>query len=227
MTNKNIRQKKYLREWESSTDVDYSEDRDIQYVNSEIDRMKKSLGLDDATGNQAFQIYKAAKDKNLIRGRSIDKILCASMYIAIRQLGKSRSVDELADVSVVNKNEIVKIYRYLSNELGLPIEIVNPETYLDRYMKKVNSIRHNDNVEIFDDKVKQRAKDIIEVARGAKLESGKSPTGFAAASLYLAGKQLGYKKVRQSDLANIGEVSELTIRKRYQEMEEVWEKTSE
>ena len=64
--------------------------------------------------------------------------------------------------------------------------------------------------------VQQKAKEVINVSTEAGLLSGKSPTGFAAAAIYAA-SLLCDEKVTQRTAADAANVTEVTIRNRYQE----------
>ena len=63
----------------------------------------------------------------------------------------------------------------------------------------------------------RRARELLERARKAGLLSGKSPVGLAAAAVYAAGTLTG-EDVTQAEVAAVTDMSEVTIRNRYQEL---------
>ena len=217
------RQTQHLEEWKETPQFsDSGENRDIKYVESEIERFTKSLSLDNQTRDFAFQIYKSAKNANIVRGHRIDDIVGAAIYMSCREQDVPYVIEDISEKSSSNKDSIGKTYRYLAKELGLGFEPKNPKSFIDKYVRDVNSIRVSENNEVLGDDVNNRSKEILDLAEEKKLISGKSPSGLAAASIYLAAKQLGYKKVRQVDLVNIADVSELTVRERYKEQQKAW-----
>jgi len=60
----------------------------------------------------------------------------------------------------------------------------------------------------------RRAREIILMAREARISAGKDPMGLAASALYVACTLTGEDKT-QKDVAEAGGVTEVTIRNRY------------
>lgn len=72
------------------------------------------------------------------------------------------------------------------------------------------------------EKVKTKAMEIIDVTAKKGLLSGKSPTAYAAAAIY-ASALLCNEKRTQREVAEVAQVTEVTIRNRYQEQIEAME----
>jgi transcription initiation factor TFIIB len=68
-------------------------------------------------------------------------------------------------------------------------------------------------------KVEEIAHKILTRARELKLTSGRGPTGIAAAASYIASVLTGERKT-QREIAEIAQVTEVTIRNRYKELVE-------
>jgi len=195
-----------LRKWQERIRTKDAGERNLQFALSEIDRMASSLGLPRAVRETASVIYRQALKKDLIRGRSIEGVATASLYAACRQEKIPRSIEELQTVARVKRKEIGRTYRYISNELGLQMEPVDPKQYVPRFCSKLD----------LDERVENKAKEIIDITVDAGLLSGKSPTGFAAAAIYAASVLCNDKRT-QSQVAEVADVTEVTIRNRYQE----------
>ncbi len=60
------------------------------------------------------------------------------------------------------------------------------------------------------------ANEIIDTSAEQGMLSGKSPTGYAAAAIYAASLLCNEKKT-QNEVASVAQVTEVTIRNRYQE----------
>lgn len=200
---------KRLRRWQKRIRTANSEERNLQFALSEIDRMASALGLPDRLRETSAVIYRQALDKDLIRGRSIEGVASASIYAACRQEKIPRSLEEIAGAARVDKKEIGRTYRYVQEEIGLKIEPVDPKEYVSRFCSRLD----------LNEEAQRKAKEIIEETASDGLLSGKSPTGFAAAAIYAASLLCNDRKT-QKEISEVADVTEVTIRNRYQEQME-------
>ena len=195
-----------LRTWQKRIRTKDSSERNLQFALSEIDRMASALGVPRPDREVACVIYRRALSADLIRGRSIEAVASSALYAACRKDGIPRSLNEMATVSRVDRQEIGRSYRYVSNELGLELVPVDPAKYVPRF---------GSELDISPD-VEAKAIEIIQVATKQGLLSGKSPTGFAAAAIYAA-SLLCNEQLTQRNVADVAKVTEVTIRNRYRE----------
>ena len=200
------RQMRRLRKWQERIRTKDAGERNLQFALSEIDRMASGLGIPRNVREVASMIYRQALNQDLIRGRSIEGVATACLYAACRVEGIPRSLEELETVSRVNRKEIGRTYRYVSQELGLEMEPVDPKKYVPRFCSELE----------LSESVNTKANMIIDISTEAGLLSGKSPTGFAAAAIYAASLLCNEKRT-QREVAEVANVTEVTIRNRYQE----------
>jgi transcription initiation factor TFIIB len=204
----NQRQKmQRLRTWNERFRTRDSKERNLKQALGEIDRMASALGLPKTVRETASVIYRRALEENLLPGRSIEGVATASLYAAARQANTPRSLDEMTAVSRVDKMELTRTYRYVVRELNLEIKPADPESYLPRFVS---------DLELSDD-TERRARELIVSARDQGILSGKSPVGLAAAAVYAAAL-LTNEKVTQSEVSEVANISEVTIRNRYKEL---------
>jgi transcription initiation factor TFIIB len=195
-----------LRKWQERIRTKDAGERNLQFALSEIDRMASALGVPRSVREVASVIYRRALNEDLIRGRSIEGVATSALYAACRQEGIPRSLDEVAEVSRVPQKEIGRTYRYISQELGLELKPVDPKQLVPRFASALG----------LSEEVQAKATEIIDVSAEQGLLSGKSPTGFAAAAIYAASLLCNEKKT-QREVADVAQVTEVTIRNRYQE----------
>jgi transcription initiation factor TFIIB len=195
-----------LRKWQERIRTKDAGERNLQFALSEVDRMASALGVPRAVREVASVIYRRALSEDLIRGRSIEGVSTAALYAACRQEGIPRSLEEIAEVSRVERKEIGRTYRYISQELGLEMRPVDPKKYVPRFCSQLD----------LSEEVQAKSKEIIDTTADKGLLSGKSPTGFAAAAIYAASLLCNQKKT-QREVADVAQVTEVTIRNRYQE----------
>jgi len=145
----------------------------------------------------------------LIRGRSIQGVTAAAVYLACRQCKLARTLEEIAQASNVNKKEVGRSYRFLIRELDYFVPPVRPSQYITKFSNQLT----------MQGKVEEIAHKILTTAKALKLTSGRGPTGIAAAASYIASVLTGERKT-QREIAEIAQVTEVTIRNRYKELVE-------
>jgi len=195
-----------LRKWQERIRTKDAGERNLQFALSEVDRMASAMGVPRAVREVASVMYRQALNEDLIRGRSIEGVSTAALYAACRKEGIPRSLEEIAEVSRVERKEIGRTYRYISQELGLEMRPVDPKKYVPRFSSQLD----------LSEEVQAKAKEIIDTTAEQGLLSGKSPTGFAAAAIYAASLLCNQNKT-QREVADVAQVTEVTIRNRYQE----------
>jgi len=201
-----------LRTWNERFRTRDSKERNLKQALGEIDRMASALGLPENVRETASVIYRRALGDDLLPGRSIEGVATSALYAAARQAGTPRSLDEIATVSRVEKDEIARTYRYVVRELGLEIQPADPEQYVPRFASDLD----------LSDESERRARDLLKTAKDQGVHSGKSPVGLAAAAIYAAAL-LTNEKVTQSEVSEVANISEVTIRNRYHELLEAEE----
>jgi transcription initiation factor TFIIB len=201
-----------LRTWNERFRTRDSKERNLKQALGEIDRMASALGLPESVRETASVIYRRALDEDLLPGRSIEGVATSALYAAARQAGTPRSLDEIAAVSRVDKDEIARTYRYVVRELSLEIRPADPESYVPRFVSDLD----------LPDEVERRARELLSTAKREGVHSGKSPVGLAAAAVYAA-SLLANEKVTQSEVSEVANISEVTIRNRYHELLEAGE----
>ena len=195
-----------LRKWQERARTKDAGERNLQFALSETDRMASALGLPRSVREVASVIYRRALSEDLIRGRSIEAVATSALYAACRKEGIPRSLEEVTDVARVEQKEIGRTYRYIARELELGMQPVDPQKYVPRFCSALD----------LNEEVQAKANEVIQTSTEQGLLSGKSPTGYAAAAIYAASLLCNEKKT-QREVADVAEVTEVTIRNRYQE----------
>jgi transcription initiation factor TFIIB len=195
-----------LRKWQERVRTKDAGERNLQFALSETDRMASALGVPRSVREVASVIYRRALSEDLIRGRSIEAVAASALYAACRKEGIPRSLEEVTHVARVERKEIGRTYRYIARELELGMRPVDPQKYVPRFCSALD----------LSEEVQSKAKEVVEASTAEGLLSGKSPTGYAAAAIYAASLLCNEKKT-QREVADVAQVTEVTIRNRYQE----------
>ena len=196
-----------LRTWNERFRTRNSKERNLKQALGEIERMSSALGLPQSVRETASMIYRQALKNDMLPGRSIEGIATASLHAAARMEQIPRSIDETAAVSRVDAEEFKRAYRYINRELELKIQPPDPNEYLPRFASGLE----------IDKETEHRARELLETGKRANLHSGKSPVGLAAAAIYAASQSTS-DTLTQSDVSKVTDISEVTIRNRYQEL---------
>ena len=198
-----------LRKWQRRIRVSDATERNLAYALSEISKIANALNLPKNILETASVIYRKAVKEHLIRGRSIQGVTAAAIYMACRQCRLARTLDEIGAASSVEKKEVGRSYRFLVKELDYFVPPLKPSQYITKFSNQLS----------MQGKVEEIAHKTLATATNLKLTSGRGPTGIAAAASYIASVLTGERKT-QREIAEIAQVTEVTIRNRYKELVE-------
>jgi transcription initiation factor TFIIB len=198
---------KRLRTWDFRTQAHTPADRNLILAFNELDRLKDKLGLSDAIIEKTAYIYRKAQEKHLIRGRSTSSILAAAIYIACREMGASRSLRDVVEITNVKRKVVSRSYRLLVSELDIKMPLVDP-------MKCIAKIANKSKLS---EKTKRMAIETMNELTKKGISAGKGPMGLAATVLYLSCLSNG-EHATQKDIADAAGVTEVTIRNRVKDV---------
>jgi transcription initiation factor TFIIB len=198
---------KRLRTWDTRSQMNAQADRNLRYAFIQLDKLKDKLTLSNAIVEKAAYIYRKALSKSLVRGRSIEGVIAASVYAACRDVETPRTLGDVSSAINIKRKDLSKNYRLLVNELDLKMPVVSSATCISKIANKVG----------LNEKIKRQALDILRVANERRLTAGKDPMGMAASALYIACVAQN-ADVSQKDVAMAAGVTEVTIRNRYKDL---------
>jgi len=196
-----------LRKWHVRTRTNKSIDRNLAYAMNELDRFSSQLNVSRELKESAAHIYRKMVHKNLIRGRSIEAMLIASIYLSCRLNSIPKTLDDFIEFALVDKKKIARCYRLILNELKINIQVSSPINFIPRFCAELNLSGRTQN----------RAAELLKLAKKYHITAGKAPTGLAGAALYVAAIQEGERRT-QKEISLAAGVTEATIRNRYKEI---------
>jgi transcription initiation factor TFIIB len=196
-----------LRTWDFRTRMRKSGDRNLMKAFQQLDRLKEKLGLSDTIVEKTAYIYRKVQERGLIRGRTIDGTLAAAVYIACRETGTPRTINDIAHASNTKRKDVTRCYRLMVLELGIKIPVVDPMKCLAKVANKLS----------ISEKTKHQAMNIMEEVVNKKITAGKEPMGMAATVVYASSLKTD-EKISQRDIAAASGVTEVTIRNRFKDL---------
>tara|TARA_R110000751_G_scaffold93154_1_gene181958 strand:+ start:3034 stop:3972 length:939 start_codon:yes stop_codon:yes gene_type:complete len=196
-----------LRRQHQRTRVSSSTERNLAVALGELQRLAAQMSLPKDVREESAFIYRKAVEKKLVRGRSIEGVVAASLYAACRMRKIPRTLDEVGKFSRTGRKEIGRTFRAIAKELKISVQPSSPADYIPRFCSILD----------LPQEVQSKALYLLDEAEKADLTAGRGPTGIAAAAVYLASKMKGYEKT-QREISDAAGVTEVTIRNRYKEM---------
>ncbi len=176
----------------------------------EMTRMQQaisSLELSRDVHDRAVELLEVVRDKGLMRAYPFPQMLGGVIYIAAKDETDPRTLDEVAAAVGTSKKSVGRAYRYIGRNTDVRVLPPAPEDHLKRFADRLE----------LSDAVREHALDIIGRARDQELLSGKSPTGIAAAALFVAARMAGEDRT----ITDVGEtlgVTTVTVRARAREL---------
>jgi transcription initiation factor TFIIB len=196
-----------LRTWDFRTQAHTSTDRNLRQAFSELNRLKDKLGLPDSVIEKTAYIYRKVQERGLVRGRTISSVLAAAAYIACREMGMSRTLDDIAHLNNIKHKELARTFRLLVLELDLKVPMIDP-------MKCVVKVANKAKLS---EKTKRQAMNIMHDIVKSGVSAGKDPMGLAGSVIYMSSINTG-ETITQMDIADAAGVTEVTIRNRYKDI---------
>ena len=204
-----------IGKWQPRVRVSSSRERRLSNILGRISEICQNCSLPKNVIETASMIYRSLDGKNIqVKGKSVDSISAAVVYMACKQCDVIRSLDEiLREVchasKVKSKTKLAsRYYRMLVMELGTNTA---PIVTMDKYISKIANMTKTDT------RVERLSLEIAEKTKDRSLADGKAPNGIAAAYLYIASILLG-QNIIQRDVSSVAGVTEVTIRNRCKEI---------
>jgi transcription initiation factor TFIIB len=196
-----------LRTWDARIQTRDASLRSFRTAFTLLNKLKDKLGLTYAVIEKTAYIYRKAQQDGLVRGKMISSNLAASLYIACRELGISRTVDEIALAANIRKNTLTRNYRSIVLRLDLRVPQINHYQCIEKIASRVG----------LSEKIKRQAAQLMGEIIKNEMAAGKDPMGIAGAAIYLC-MQLEGVEIKQSELAVASAVTEVTLRNRTKEL---------
>ena len=198
---------KALRDWKRRVVIDdRSKTRSSRARNlvKAMQFIRDKSGLPKTIQEQAAGFYRKSAEKGLVTGRSIRGVAAACVYVAAREAGIPRKIEEIAESfdmeDEMKMKELKRTIRLVSRVLGAH-KITGPAEYLDKFTNDLG----------LPAPVLGEANRLWDVVGGSLEWQGKKPSGVAGVLIYKAGQNRGTTRT-QADVCEVAGVSEVTLR---------------
>lgn len=202
----NAQMARLRREHKRATAGD-KKDRGRRYLLGEVSRIADALDLPAACRGRASKIVREHHDHQDLHGRDLDSVAAAAVQAASREMCLGVDVPAVAEVARAPPKRIRNEVKRARRDLGLELPPIEPHDVLARILDEF------EDVPVDETELREALDKLVD--RG--YHSGFHPAGVVAGAIYaLAGPGL-----TQAEVQDAAGVSRVTIRKRYQEIEEV------
>ena len=172
LENKGLNSKTILK-WQKETRTGNLASRSILLASEEIERISNEVGLNDSIKESALEIFSSSSKAGIVRGRSSEKVAAAAIYTACRLANLPRTLDEIADKSNLNRNELSRLHRLIVRKLKLKISFTSLSNLLPRFATKL----------ALNNLVQENAQEIIDLVEKSDYRQGISPAALFGAAL--------------------------------------------
>lgn len=195
-----------LRKWQRRSRMGTSVDRNLSIALPELDRMCAHLNVSDNIKEECARWYRKCVNKGIVRGRSIESVIAAIIYLVSRNHHLPKTLNELMEVSGVKKKDIGRSYRTICRRLELRMPVITAADYVPRL---ASQLKVSGNTEA-------KAIEMLEKARRGGIIAGKVPISIAAAAIFLAGRMTNDKNTQK--IVGFSDIPESAIKNRYEEL---------
>jgi len=196
-----------MRKWHIRSMLHSSQHRNLGIAMSELQRLASQLGVPRDVRETAALIYRKALIKKLVRGRSIESVVAASIYLACRIHRIPRPLDEIVIETSVDRKKVGYAVRLIVSRVDVKVPLPAAKDLIPRISADL----------MLEGRTVKKATEIIKLAKEKYVTIGKGPGGIAGAALYIAGI-LEDDRRTQREIAQVSRVTEVTIRNRYKEL---------
>ncbi|MFX1374715.1 MAG: transcription initiation factor IIB family protein [Promethearchaeota archaeon] len=181
--------------------------RNLLIASTELKRISSNINLPNHVREEAMRLYIRAFKKKLLRGRSINAMVAACLYLATRQKDIPRTLQEILEDASVSARDVRRSISILVRELNLKTQSTDPVALISRYVSDLK----------LDSEIEALTKRILTTYISNFSISGKDPKGLCAGAIYLASRIKNLELTQQQIVNSIG-ITEVTLRSRYKDL---------
>ncbi len=196
-----------MRKWHIRSRLHSSQLRNLGIAMSEMERLSSQLGIPHDVRETAALMYRKSLAKKLVRGRSVESIVAASVYLACRIHRIPRRLDEVVAETNLDRKQVGHSVRLVLSQVNINVPLASAKDLIPRLSSDL----------LLEGKTIKKATEIIKNAEEKFVTIGKDPGGIVGAALYIAGI-IEEDRRTQREIANVTRVTEVTIRNRYKEL---------
>ncbi len=195
-----------LRKWQTRSKMATSLQRNLSKALPELDRMCSYLKIPGNVKEECALLYRKCAEKGIVKGRSIESMVAAIIYLVTRKNKIPKTLEELETASGVKKKLISGSFRKVVHEMKIKMPVTTAADYVPSLAVSLEA----------SGETMAKAIELVEKAKETSVTTGKVPISVAIAALYLASDITKDGKMKK-DVKFPG-ISKNTIQSRYDEL---------
>jgi len=182
----------------------------LEYYKDELNEICNELSVPEAVLDQSYLLLKKAIRRGIVRGRSGSEVSLACLYTSILVNDIPITPDELANVTGISRNSILRNSKLIRKELKIRVDYFSRGTEL--FIRKIleELVRNNAIDQKEAKKIYEFSKQFI-LSIPKRYRLGRRPSSLASAAIYLASRMLEIP-LTQKDICDVAGVTEVTLR---------------
>jgi transcription initiation factor TFIIB len=186
-------------------------ERNLLTAFRDISNWCDQFSLPKTISDIAKQLYKRSDEEKLLRGKPLDAVIAACIFIACRQAHVPRTFREICNLTHVSKKTLGQCYKALEQAFNLtPGASAHTTTLAPSSGPENLLVRYCNHLDL-PPNVQSICGDIIIAARTHGIADGRSPVSIAGGAIYFTCHLLGKVKSAR-DIGAVAGVSEGTIK---------------
>jgi len=169
-----------------------------------LQALANQLELPNSVVEKAIELQEETKHPNpTLRGRNIDSMMAAFLYIACRQLGEARSIKEFySKATTYTKKQFLSCFKFMLKYCNLNTKELPTEEFMARLCQALG---------FRSSQILSQSVSVYQKARELGLTSGRNPISFSSATIFMV-SQLSSEKRTLHEIGEASDVSLLTLR---------------
>lgn len=169
-----------------------------------LDKCVSRLNLTKEVKENAAYYYRKMVKKGLIKGRSIEEMVLASLYAVLKINKRMACIKLLNKIPNLDFKKINKYSKLYQKEFKLNLPPTRPHELIPYFCSSLS----------LSGKVESKTIKILEELLNIMNISGKNPSGLASAALYYACLICNERRT-QKEISDVAGITEATLRQNY------------
>uniref|UniRef100_A0A3Q1JAB9 Transcription factor IIIB 90 kDa subunit n=1 Tax=Anabas testudineus TaxID=64144 RepID=A0A3Q1JAB9_ANATE len=184
----------------------------LQSGKRQIQQLGSQLQMNQHCLDTAFNFFKMVVSKHLTRGRKMEHVIAACLYLVCRTEGTPHMLLDLSDLLQVNVYILGKTFLLLARELCINAPAIDPCLYIPRFAHMLDFGPQTHEVTMTALRLVQRMK-------RDWMHTGRRPSGLCGAALLVAARMHKFRRTVK-EVVSVVKVCQNTLRKRLTEFED-------
>ena len=196
-----------MRKWNNRARLHNAIDKNLLKAMYELNKLTSQLEIPKFIKEEAAFLYRRALDNGKIKGRNIIGMITAALYVTCRMHDIPRTYNDFHRYSELSKRSLTRFSRIFIETMNIKVPPADPKIFVPRFCTALKLSTH----------VQNKVYKILDIINQKKITVGRGTTKLVAAVIYISAILEGERR-SQKEIAQVTNISEVTLRNRYREL---------